>query len=183
MIALLFASILFVDMPDNKSTSQYGNDRERFINLNRLAKSVRKYFGKNPAIEAAMYGNSGVETGNSFAYDQKQYGGGGGYGVFQFDFHKPYYREYLEEEGLQDNTDNQVRYVYENIYGKKQNVLGAGNAKKLREAFQSDDPEFVSDKFMKIFLRPGKPHRDRRVNLSKKYHKQLVETYGGESGE
>ena len=76
-------------MPDNKSTSEYGGDRERFLDLNRLAKSVRKYFGKNPAIEGAMYGNSGVETGNSFKYNQKQYGGGGGYGGFQFDFHKP----------------------------------------------------------------------------------------------
>ena len=89
----------------------------------------------------------------------------------------------MEEEGLPDNTDSQVRYVYENIYGKKQNILGAGNAKKLRDAFESDDPEFVSDKFMEIFLRPGKPHRDRRVNLAKKYHKQLVETYGGKSRE
>ena len=36
---------------------------------------------------------------------------------------------------------------------------------------------------MEIFLRPGKPHRDRRVDLSKKYHKQLVKAYGDESGE
>ena len=177
MIALLFASILFVDMPDNKSTSDYGVKRERTLNLNLLADSVRKYFGKNPVIEAAMYGNSSVETGGSYKHDQKQYGGGGGYGVFQFDFHKPYYREYLEEEGLPDNTDSQVRYVYENIYGKKKNILGAGNAKKLREAFESNDPEFVSDQFMSIFLRPGKPHRDRRVDATKKYFDQLTDTY------
>ena len=161
-------------MADNKSTSEYGVKRERMLNLNLLAQAVRKYFGKNPVVEAAMYGNSLVETGGSYKHDQKQYGGGGGYGVFQFDFHKPHYRDYLEEEGLPDNTDSQVRYVYENIYGKKQNILGAGWAEDLREAFESDDPEFVSDKFMKLFLRPKVEHRDRRVDATKKYYKQLI---------
>ena len=175
MIALLFASILFIDMPDNKTTKEYGIKRERTLNLNLLAQAVRKYFGKNPVVEAAMYGNSSVETGGSYKHDQKQYGGGGGYGVFQFDKpHKGLYREYLKEEGLPDNSDSQVRYVYENIYGKKQNIMGAGNAKQLREAFQSDDPEFVSDQFMELFLRPGKPHRDRRVDATKKYYEQLI---------
>jgi hypothetical protein len=52
--------------------------------------------------------------------------------------------------------------------------MGAGNAKQLREAFQSDDPEFVSDQFMELFLKPGKPHRDRRVDATKKYYEQLI---------
>ena len=163
-------------MPDNKSTSEYGKDREVYLDLNRLAKSVRKYFGKNPAVEAALYGNSLVETGGTYKHDQKQHGGNG-YGVFQFDFHRPYYRDFLRDEGLEDSTDSQVKYVYENIYGNQQNILGAGNAKKVREAFKSDDPEYVSDRFMEVFLRPGKPHRDRRVNASKKYFDQLTETY------
>ena len=167
-------------MPDNKSPSEYGASRERYLDLNELAKSVRKYFGKNPVVEAALYGNSSVETGGSYKYDQKQRGGNG-YGVFQFDFHRPYYRKFLKKEGLKDNTDSQVKYVYENIYGDQQNVLGAGNAKKVREAFKSDDPEYVSDQFMEVFLRPGKPHRDRRVNATNKYYKQLSETYN-ESG-
>ena len=32
----------------------------------------------------ALMGNIAVETGNSFSHTQKQKGGGGGYGLFQF---------------------------------------------------------------------------------------------------
>ena len=40
-------------------------------------------------------GNIDVETGGSYSYTQKQYGGGNGYGLFQFDFLKSYYYDYL----------------------------------------------------------------------------------------
>ena len=164
-------------MADNKSTSEYGASRERQINFNEFQNAVQKYFGKNPVIESAIYGNSDVETGGSFSYKQKQYGNGPGIGLFQFDFHKPHYRKFLKEEGLSDSTDSQVRYVFENIYGKKKDVLGAGNAARLRRSFQSDDPLFVSSEFLDVFLKPNpdKQHRDRRMNSTNRFYKQLTQ--------
>jgi hypothetical protein len=129
-----------------------------------VLKTIKKYFGPSTAVAAAIMGNIDVETGGSFDFKQKQYKGGPGRGLFQFDWHKKPYAEYLEEEGLTDSMDTQVRYVAENIYGKKQKVLGQGNAKKLRGIFTSDDPIAISDMFEQKFLNPNeeKAHSDRR---------------------
>lgn len=40
-------------------------------------------------------GNIHVETGGTYDYRTKQIGGNG-YGLFQFDFLKPFYRTYLK---------------------------------------------------------------------------------------
>lgn len=160
------------------TTSEYSQKRAKQIELhNRMGevgRAIEKYFGPRlksdsliPAI-SAMLGNINVETGNTFDFKQKQKGGNG-YGLFQFDFHKPYYQRYLQSKGLEDNTDSQVRYVYDNIFGDRQRIMGEGNAKKMREAFQSTDPIAISDSFQNIFLKPGKPHQDRRREATRMY--------------
>ena len=80
------------------------------------------------------------------------------------------HEEFLQENQLQDGVDSQVRYTYENIYGNQQNVLGAGNAKDLRDSFASkNNPIELSDDIMDIFLKPGKPHADRRRESTRMY--------------
>jgi len=157
-------------MADNKTPrdfitvrAQELSDRAvKDLNMRHVGSTIEKYFGSNFPLISAMLGNIDVETGGTFDFRQKQKGGNG-YGLFQFDFHRPYYEEFLKENQLQDGVDSQVRYTYENIYGNKQNVLGAGNAKDLRDSFASKtDPIELSDDFMTIFLDPGKPHADRR---------------------
>lgn len=137
-------------------------------------RAIKKYFGPKVPEESlipvvsAMLGNINVETGNTFDFRQKQKGGNG-YGLFQFDFHKRYYNDYLKEKDLPDSVDSQVRYVYDNIYGDKKDIMGAGNAKKMRLAFQSTDPIEISDSFQNIFLKPGKPHQERRREATRMY--------------
>ena len=135
-----------------------------------LTPFIEKYFGSNPALISAMLGNIHVETGGTFDYKQKQIGGGNGYGLFQFDFHRPYYESFIKDNNLPDNVDSQVRYTYENIYGNQQRVLGETNAKNLRESFESkNNPIQLSNDFMNIFLDPGKPHADRRRQATQMY--------------
>ena len=90
--------------------------------------------------------------------------------MFQFDFHKPYYNQYLKDNDLQDSVDSQVRYTFENIYGNQQKIIGEGNAEKLRESFKTkSNPIELSDDIMNIFLKPGKPHADRRRESTRMY--------------
>ena len=127
--------------------------------------AATKYFGNNPAVLAGLTGNAAVESAYSFDPAQKQIGGGNGYGVYQFDFHRPYYNTFLKEKNLKDNVDSQNKYVYENIYGDLQNVVGEGNAEALREAFKSKDPQLINETFRTKFLKPKKEkaHTDRRA--------------------
>jgi hypothetical protein len=159
-------------MASNQTKEQFVKNREQVANFHALGDAIRKYFGNNPYVISAMLGNSAVETGNSFDYQQKQVGGPA-VGVFQFDFHLPYYKKYLKDKGLSDSIDSQVRYVYDNIYGDKQNIMGAGNAQKLRDEFNKKDVVAVSDAFQNIFLRPGKPHQDRRRDISQRIFSRI----------
>jgi len=153
----------------NFRTQQLNEREKRDLNMRHVGSTLVKYFGGNAPLISAMLGNIDVETGGTFDFRQKQRGGNG-YGLFQFDFHKPYYKKFLKENNLTDGVDSQVRYTYENIYGNKQNVLGAGNAKKLRESFASNKtPVELSDDIMNIFLRPGVPHADRRRESTNMY--------------
>jgi hypothetical protein len=78
-------------------------------------------------------GNIEVETGGSFDYRQKQRGGNG-YGLFQFDFQRPYYEKYLRNHGKVDSVQSQIDYMYEAIYGIERSMLGLGNAKQIAKA-------------------------------------------------
>ena len=164
-------------MADNKTPKDFISvrtqeieDRElKDFRMRQVGDTLEQYFGSNPALISAMLGNIDVETGGTFDFKQKQKGGNG-YGLFQFDFHKPYYKKFLKDNELEDSVDSQVRYTFENIYGNQQEVLGEGNAEKLRDAFKTkSNPIELSDDIMNIFLRPGKPHADRRRESTRMY--------------
>lgn len=166
-------------MADNKSIQKQATDRARQMRFNEVNGLVQKYFGKDPAVLSAIYGNIGVETGESYDYLQKQYKGGPGRGLFQFDWHKPYYAKFLKKYGKKDSPQSQIEYVHKNIYdeGSQENEdLGSGNAKAIREAFASGDRKLANDMFIEKFLKPKKEkaHRDRREKLSSKYYDAIV---------
>lgn len=163
-------------MANNQSARQYGNKRAKQIEkdqrVRKVGRIIAKYFPDNPYAIMAMLGNIDVETDGSFDPMQKQYEGGPGRGLFQFDFHKKNYAQYLKRKGLENNEDSQVRYVYDSIYGDEKEFLGFGNARKLRTLFaRSRNSIDLSDAFQNIFLRPqeGKEHTPKRREATKMY--------------
>jgi hypothetical protein len=126
--------------------------------------------GFSPEAQAAILGNIAVETGDSFDYQQKQKGGGKGYGLFQFDFMKPYYDKFLKDNNFEDSPTSQMDFMYETIYGSLQDLIGKGNAAKLRDSFQSKDVEQITKDFMNIWEKPGVPHEERRVKEALKFY-------------
>lgn len=119
------------------------------------------------AIPAIM-ANIEVETGGSFDYRQKQKGGRG-YGLLQFDFMKPYYKSYLKEKKAKDNDYNQLSFMYDTIYGPKQNVIGAKTAEKLRMSFDTKDPIGITHDLVTDWFNPGKPNLNKRLAAVNNY--------------
>jgi hypothetical protein len=123
---------------------------------------VCQYFGSTPAA-AGIMGNIEVETGGSYSYQQNQDGGGNGYGLFQFDFLKSYYFNWLSQTGNSDSADAQVNFVYQTIYGNQQYLIGSGRAAEVRSGLQSSDPSATATVFCNDWEQPGVPHLDRRI--------------------
>jgi len=105
----------------------------------------------------ALLGNISVETGKTFDYTQienttkKQKG----YGLFQFTGgHLSSYYDYLKDTKQEDSNDAQAAFVYANIYDKNPpHVIGAGNQRKIQNAFDSDDNASKSDVFARWYER------------------------------
>jgi hypothetical protein len=119
---------------------------------------------KRPEVLAGLLGNIGVETG--YTYDHLEKGANNAHGLFGLDFMKPYYATYLEENNKTDSSVSQIEFVYSTIYGDNQNIIGAGNAKKLRKVFEEGTAEEIAQSFMEIWERPGIPHLDRRIKTT-----------------
>jgi len=115
---------------------------------------------------AAVAGNIEVETGGSFDYQQKQEGGGPGYGLFQMEggMHKAY-ETFLKTKSLTDSASSQIIFAKDEVdHGAH---IGAGNAKKIRDAFKDGDIEKATTVFCTEFERPSVPHLDRRIAAAK----------------
>lgn len=156
------------DHETESDTSNQDHETEpETSNQDLVREAVRSYFPNDVAIAAVM-GNIEVETGGSFDYTQKQRGGNG-YGLFQFDFMKPYYLKWLTEVGLDDSADSQVKFAYETIYGNKRDIIGAGNASKVANALNGDDVDTATTVFCTLWEKPGVPHLDRRLAAAQGY--------------
>lgn len=141
-------------------------------NKQQVVDALKAKFG-DPKVVAALAGSIDVETGGTFDYQQKQKGGPAR-GLFQFetgkygngtDKHFSQYENWLKGKELEDSIKSQVAYVHDTIYGSNQKYIGAGNAKKIRESLESDDPVKITTGFTTNFLRPNpaKAHMDRRI--------------------
>tara|TARA_R100001460_G_scaffold12021_1_gene27828 strand:+ start:3428 stop:4006 length:579 start_codon:yes stop_codon:yes gene_type:complete len=133
---------------------------------------LEKGFSKEAA--AGIMGNIDVETGGSYNYQQKQKGGGKGYGLFQFDFMNKYYQDYLKQNKLEDSANTQIDYMYDTIYGNEA-MFSTKDKKALREALESGNVQQATKGFQDIFENPGVPHEDRRMksaeDIYNKYNK------------
>jgi hypothetical protein len=137
-----------------------------------LVKSYLESIGYSPAAVAGIMGNIAVETGSTFDPLLKQKGGNG-YGLFQYDFMRKYYEQYLKDNNKQDGIQSQIDYMDDVINGKV-NMMSAANRKKLKEALNTlDDPQEIARIFMEIFENPGVPHLDRRTNNAKQIYDEF----------
>ena len=51
--------------------------------------------------------------------------------------------------------------------------IGAGNRKKLQEAFKTNDPKVITEAFSDYFEKPGVPHKEKRTKSASKWYEQL----------
>src|SRR4051812_13202747 len=106
---------------------------------------------------AAVVGNISVETGGSFDYQQRQYGGGPGYGLFQMeDGMRRAYKEFLDKNNASDSAANQLHFAYEEV--NNGNQIGPGNARRIQRAFHGDDVEEATRVFCNLFENPSQDH-------------------------
>jgi hypothetical protein len=123
-------------------------------------------YGLTDNAVAGILGNIEVETGGSFNHEQQQAEGGPGYGLFQFDWHKPYYEEWLTTTDNTDSAQSQVDYMLDNIYGDSQSVLGERNAAELRRVLSMGTAEEIATAFSDIFERPSVSNMQRRIDAA-----------------
>lgn len=73
-------------------------------------------------------GNIEVQSGSTYdphlkqrgPYDKetKRYKEGPGYGIFQFDYHKKNYFNYISKNSKEDTIESQVSYMVSTIFGQ-----------------------------------------------------------------
>ena len=131
------------------------------INNKQSVIDLLKEKGYSDAAIAGIIGNIDVETGGSFDYQQKQKKGAG-YGLFQFDFLKKHYKKWLKDNELKDSPQAQVDFFHDTVYGKSQNIIGKTTARKVQAALQQEDPQQIATDLSEMWLKPGKPHIERR---------------------
>jgi hypothetical protein len=135
--------------------------------------------GFGDAAIAGIMGNIEVETGGSFDPQQKQYSGGPGRGLFQMESGEgklDEYQTWLKKTGRTDSDASQIQFFRDTIYdpsGVKDivgvDVAGFGNAEKLREVFETDDPAKIAEAVSNLWEKPGVPHTERRKEAASKY--------------
>jgi len=146
-------------LPSNKAQAVNEIKSEGLIavspkNVDQVFNLLSSDYDLNESAVAGIMGNISAETGNSFDFTQQQKNGPG-YGLFQFEgIHQKEYDKFLEENKITDSAKSQIDYVMENIYGSKQDIVGQGNAKQLREAFARDDVDLITEMFMTKFEKP-----------------------------
>jgi hypothetical protein len=135
-------------------------------------KIVRTHFD-NPAVAAAFMGNIAVETGESYDYQQKQYRGGPGRGLYQMGGGMlKAYNNHLKKNNIQDTAENQTAFIKQVTESADIYDIGAGNRQRLQGAFSSGDPEAITEAISNYLLRPGVPHMDRRKQNSSDWFKR-----------
>ena len=152
---------------------------------------ILKKEGFSPKESAAILGNIDVETGGSFDYLQKQYEGGPGRGLFQFEGLKlDAYNEWLKANNKKNSAESQIQYVKQsiqapqtlpksimNLKGMKKaenvsDIVGSGNAKEIRKIFKEGNVREASDIFADKYEKPKskKSYGKRRASAQKFYN-------------
>ena len=125
-----------------------------------------------PEAKAGILGSIDVETGGTYSYTEKEdlekTGDelGPGYGLFMFDFMKPYYNKYLEDNNLTDSPRSQIDFTLKQIYEPKTSILGTPDAIKLKKVLETGSVSEIAKSFNDIFEK-GK-FTDKRVSSAQK---------------
>ena len=92
---------------------------------------------------------------------------GSGYGLYQYDFQKPYYDKYLKSNKLKDSPRNQIMFTHEVIKGNDK-IMGMNtkDRKALQDAFKSKDVSFITQMFSEKYEKPGVPHLEDRIKTA-----------------
>ncbi len=142
-----------------------------------IAGLLSQYLPEN-AITGVL-ANIDVETGGSFDYTQKQKNGPG-YGLFQFDYQKPYYFKYLEKEGLNDSAESQVMFMADAVYNNKSDAegkytgaldLGGPARRAIQKSFNDGSTADVTKTFSEKYEKPSKPNMDERLKSAEDFDK------------
>jgi|TARA_R110001599_G_C12016097_1_gene638528 hypothetical protein len=161
----------------------------------RIYEKIKRY-NANPAAVTGIMANMLGEN-DTFDYKKKQDknkrgdGLGPGIGLFQFDYMKKKYNEYLKSKQLPDSENAQLYWAMDQIYTDNPNdsVLGGPQARKLREILEDSDttPEKATTAFFEIFENPSAPYakdnpkqaRERAARRQTKLNKRLknIERY------
>jgi len=107
--------------------------------------------GYSDKAAAGILANIELETGGTFDYQQKEKEGNA-YGLFQFDFMKPYYEDYLLREGKDDSMESQIDYMDDVVKGNEE-MLGEKERAILKgELFSGKfEPDRIAKSFNSIF--------------------------------
>jgi len=142
--------------------------------VNWIAEQLKQK-GYSDAAIAGILGNIAVETGGSYDYQQQQYGGGPGRGLFQMEGGMlDAYRKYLEQNKLPDGARTQIDFVDMLLKSGEQYDIGAGHRQKIANAFSQGNPELATAEFSDRFLRPNpkKAHMQKRMKSANAWWEQ-----------
>ena len=135
--------------------------------------SLLKDKGYSDAAIAGIMGNIDVETGGTFDFQQKQKKGSG-YGLFQFDFLKNHYNKWLKDNKLKDSPESQVDFFHDTVFGDSKDIIGKTTARKVQAALQQTNPQQIATDLSDMWLKPGKPHIERRQRAAENAYKNIT---------
>ena len=129
--------------------------------------------GYSDKAAAGILANIELETGGTFDYQQKEKKGDA-YGLFQFDFMKPYYEDYLLREGKDDSMEAQIDFMDDVVKGNEEMLGGKERAILKGELFSGKfEPDRIAKSFNSIFEK-GKLETDygNREDLANKIYEE-----------
>jgi hypothetical protein len=153
--------------------------------------SYLRYRGVPHIQSAAIMGNIAVES--MLDPHISQIGGGGGYGLIQAT-DKARKDSFINYDGqpyefgskLDPETQRQLDYIVDkglNTYttGEWKKVKGTSGARDARKKFLSEtNVNKASNLFRRSYLRPGKPHSERRQSMSAFYNEKYTNPFENE---
>tara|TARA_R110000737_G_C14181177_1_gene413423 strand:- start:8 stop:508 length:501 start_codon:yes stop_codon:yes gene_type:complete len=131
--------------------------------------------GLSPDAIGAVMANIDIETGGTYQHSTQQKGGNG-YGLFQFDYMKPYYNQWLADNEKVDGKSSQIDFALGSIMGDRPmqvrknadsgwvQAMNENDRKELKA--EMEDPMFATSlakSFSDLYEKPSKPHMMRRM--------------------
>ena len=148
----------------------------RALNNQQRVQEGKGFYKLRPEAIAGIMGNIDVETGGTYDYKTQQVGGSA-QGLFQFEKpHMDAYNQYKKDRGIAPSASAQVEYVIDNIFSGVGLDIGARNRTELIGSLANDSTEEITKKFSNLFLRPGKPNINKRIQKAQDIYEEIFGT-------